>query len=231
MATEPAVKRVITFFDGQNLFHTARNAFGYTYPNYDVHKLAQAVCQSKGWQLVRVQFYTGIPSATDKPEWHRFWTQKLATLGRVPNTKIYSRKLMYRTQKIEIPNLGTYVFQSGEEKGIDVRLALDVLHTTHNQEFDAALIFSQDQDLSEVSTLIRSVAQLQNRWIKIASAFPYDPHYGGNPRGINHSCYAEVCVFAGSGCGTAYAPYPNPFPRFTQEKGQMHETQKPSVSL
>ena len=30
---ELSVKRVIVFIDGQNLFHAAREAFGYIYPN------------------------------------------------------------------------------------------------------------------------------------------------------------------------------------------------------
>ncbi len=46
---EPAVKRTIAFVDGQNLFHAVREAFGYTYPNYDVRALAQGVCQAHGW--------------------------------------------------------------------------------------------------------------------------------------------------------------------------------------
>ena len=29
MPAEPAIKRAIAFVDGQNLFHNARNAFGY----------------------------------------------------------------------------------------------------------------------------------------------------------------------------------------------------------
>ena len=48
MAPEPDVKRVFAYIDGQNLFHSARAAFGYTYPNYDVQKLAQAVCAGAG---------------------------------------------------------------------------------------------------------------------------------------------------------------------------------------
>ncbi len=59
MPTEPAVKRTIAFVDGQNLFHNVRSIFGYTYPNYDVQKLAEAVCVARGWTLARVQFYTG----------------------------------------------------------------------------------------------------------------------------------------------------------------------------
>jgi hypothetical protein len=35
MSVEPEVKRAVAFFDGQNLFHAVKNAFGYKYPNYD----------------------------------------------------------------------------------------------------------------------------------------------------------------------------------------------------
>lgn len=45
---EPAVKRAITFVDGQNLFHAVRESFGYTYPNYDVLALSSAICGAAG---------------------------------------------------------------------------------------------------------------------------------------------------------------------------------------
>ena len=51
MAPEPSVKRAVAFVDGQNLFFAARQAFGYTYPNYDFPALATAVCNANGWQL------------------------------------------------------------------------------------------------------------------------------------------------------------------------------------
>ena len=48
----------------------------------------------------------------------------------------------------------------------------------------SALLFSQDQDLSEVAGEIRLIAQEQKRWIKIASAFPQSPT-SRNRRGVN----------------------------------------------
>ncbi len=44
MNGELPVKRAVVFVDGQNLFHAAREAFGYTYPNYDVSALAKQIC-------------------------------------------------------------------------------------------------------------------------------------------------------------------------------------------
>jgi len=63
MAREPAEIRAITFFDGQNLFHCAKAAFGHVYPNYDPVALSNAVCVSKGWRCAQVRFYTGVPDA------------------------------------------------------------------------------------------------------------------------------------------------------------------------
>ena len=80
---------------------------------------------------------------------------------------------------------------AGEEKGIDVRIALDIIRLAHRQEFDVALIFSQDQDLSEVADEIRAIAREQNRWIKVASAFPFSPTTR-NRRGIEKTDWIKV---------------------------------------
>ncbi len=66
MRIESATKRAIAFFDGQSLLHNARSTFGYNDPNYDVRQLATVVCGSLGLKLKRVQFYTGVPSPTEK---------------------------------------------------------------------------------------------------------------------------------------------------------------------
>ena len=44
MPAEFVKKSAIAFVDGQNLFHAVLEAFGYTYPNYDVLALAKAIC-------------------------------------------------------------------------------------------------------------------------------------------------------------------------------------------
>ncbi|MCE0522169.1 MAG: hypothetical protein LV480_04590 [Methylacidiphilales bacterium] len=72
MPVEPALKRTIAFIDGQNLYRSAKEAFGYFYPNYDVAKLAGAVCLLQGWQLTKICFYTGIPDVTDNARWNEF---------------------------------------------------------------------------------------------------------------------------------------------------------------
>lgn len=198
MAAEPAEKRTIAFVDGQNLFHAAREAFGYTYPNYDVKALADKVCGQSGWNLVQARFYSGIPEASDNPFWNTFWAGKMAVMGR-QGVAVYSRPLRYRNRRVRLPDGGEHVFLAGEEKGIDVRLALDVIRLAHRREYDVALVFSQDQDLSEVAEEVRVIAREQARWIKLACAFPTSPTTR-NRRGIDKTDWIRIDRAAYDAC-------------------------------
>jgi uncharacterized LabA/DUF88 family protein len=187
---EPSEKRAVVFVDGQNLFHAARDTFGCTFPNFDVSALAKALAARQGWVLAGVRFYTGIPDASDNAHWHRFWTAKLAAMGR-QGVVVFSRPLRYRNRTVRLRDGTSHVVLTGEEKGIDVRIALDVIAGAHRGAYDVALILSQDQDLSEVATEIRVIAREQDRWIKIASAFPVSPA-ASNRRGINSTDWIPI---------------------------------------
>lgn len=190
MPAEPATKRTIAFIDGQNLFYAAKYAFGYKYPNYDVSALSDAVCLIRGWTLNEVRFYTGIPDAHDDPFWNSFWTAKLAVMG-TRAVVTYSRHLKYRNQTVNLPDGTTTTVLVGQEKGVDVRLALDIVRLAREEAYDVALLFSQDQDLSEVSDEVRATSIAQQRWIKLASAFPSSPTYG-NTRGVNNTDWVRI---------------------------------------
>lgn len=187
---EPTVKRAIAFVDGQNLFHCARETFGHRHPNYDVAALAKRVCETQGWDLRQVRFYTGVPDASDEPFWHHFWNAKFAQMGR-EGVWSYRRPLKYRNQTYEVPGGGTLTKLVGAEKGIDIRIALDVVALARRWEFDVALVFSQDQDLSEVADEVRDIAQAMGRWIKIASAYPWSP-VARNRRGIDKTDWIKI---------------------------------------
>lgn len=190
MPSEPAEKRAVVFFDGQNLYHGAREAFGYTFPNYDAKALSERVCAQQGWTLKQVRFYTGVPDATDNPNWNQFWSAKLLTMSR-QGVATFSRSLRYRNRQVKLPDGKTHAFLAGEEKGIDVRIALDIIRMAHGGQFDVAVVFSQDQDLSEVAAEVRVIAQEQNRWIKMASAFPLSPA-SRNHRGIEKTDWIKI---------------------------------------
>ena len=190
MRNEPDAKRAVAFFDGQNLFHAARQAFGYTYPNFQPVVLAQQVCKDQGWQLTQTRFYTGVPDRVNDAFWNHFWLAKLGALGH-RGVHVFSRPLRYRHKSVSLSDGTVHTFPVAEEKGIDVRIAIDVIRLAHRRQYDVALIFSQDQDLSEAADEIREIAREQNRWLKIASAFPVGTG-SSNRRGINKTDWIAV---------------------------------------
>jgi len=190
VSIEPTNRRAAVFVDGQNLYHSVRESFGYTHPNYDILALSKAVCAKQGWSLVQARFYTGVPNREDDAFWNHFWTSKLRTMS-WQGVHTYSRPLRYRNKRVRLPDGTEHTFLTGEEKGIDVRLALDVVRMAHRNEYDVAVIFSQDQDLSEVAAEIRVIAREQDRWIKVACAFPLSPTTIYR-RGINQTDWLPI---------------------------------------
>ena len=163
--------RAVAFFDVQNLYRHAKDAFGHTHPNFDPLKLHTAICHENKWNVDQIRYYTGIPSRERDPIWHGYWTRRLLALSR-QNIITIQRPLRYRDQSILMPDGSTHIKTTPQEKGIDVRLAVDLVSMAYKNLYDFAVIYSQDQDLAEVVEEVRHVSALQERDILIASAFP-----------------------------------------------------------
>lgn len=190
MVAEPAIKSVIAFFDGQNLFNAAKESFGYPFPSYDPYRLVKTICGQHGWDITAIRFYTGLPDPVQDPERHHFWVAKLAVMG-TRGIRTFTRPLRYQNKVITLPNGNITSALVGREKGIDVRIALDVVRYALEDRYNVALIFSQDQDLSEAVDDIKIIAKREQRWIKIASAFPVSPT-SQNRRGINNTDWIKI---------------------------------------
>ena len=184
------MKRAFSFIDGQNLYRHAKDAFGHYHPNYDPIKLSEAVCAANGWKSCGVRFYTGTPAANRSPMWHGYWERRLLAMRRAGIT-VYSRPIQYRTTTVRLPNGDTLESEVGQEKGIDLRLALDVVRLATRGEMDVAVIFSQDQDLVEVADEIRTISRSQQRWLKVVSAFPSGLR-ASTRRGINKTDWVPI---------------------------------------
>lgn len=166
-----ANQRTIIFFDGQNLYHGAKDAWApdpptgpspYAWPSYDVEKLGQAlVAKVHGRVLIQIRFYTGVPDPWRGPKenfWHGFWSNKLRFLG----------------------SRGIYVYKgrvnpNGQEKGVDVSLAIDLVKLTYEQAYEVAIIVSQDWDFGPAVRLAKEIAHGQGRMLVFESAFSYGP--------------------------------------------------------
>lgn len=180
---EPASKRVIAFVDGQNLTYAIKEGFYKSYPDFDPKLLAELVCsRHKDWTLSRIQFYTGVHTEKGNSFWHTFWTKKLLGMAR-KGIGTFSKPLHYRTKTVRLRDGSAEDLFVGQEKGVDIRIALDVIRAVRLNECDVVLLFSQDTDFAELAIEIKSLSSAEGRWIKICSAFPIGPGTE-NKRGI-----------------------------------------------
>lgn len=104
---------------------------------------------------------------------------------------MFNRELRVRERTFRL-NDGSYTTSTvAEEKGIDVRLALDVVRLALDDEFDVGILFSQDQDLSEAADEVRKISQRADRWIRVACAYPVGPGTR-NRRGVNNTDWVPL---------------------------------------
>ena len=160
--------RTIVLIDGQNLYHLARIAWApvppsgstpYSWPSYDVEQFAaHLVGRLPQRTLAEVRFYTGVPAPAVNQFWHDFWTNKCRHL-RNQGVHVYTGR----------------VNSAGQEKGVDVSLALDLIQATHERRYDAAIIVSQDADFGPAVRLAKNIAHSQERYLLFESAFPVGP--------------------------------------------------------
>ena len=158
--------RTLVLFDGQNLFRSAKDAWGpglpYSWPSYDVEKVAQHLASLRpGRILEHIWFYTGVYSEVQDYDKHWFWTNKLDSLE----------------------NRGAYVYrgrvrgvgEAKQEKGVDVSLAIDLVQATHDKQYEVVIIVSQDSDYGPAVKLAKLIAKGQGRQLVFESAFPVGP--------------------------------------------------------
>jgi uncharacterized LabA/DUF88 family protein len=171
------------FFDGQNLFRHAMDAFGHIHPNYDPIKLHAAVSAKHGWTPNLVRFYTGVPSALESQMWAAYWSNRVLAMKRA-GIVVTTRPIRYHKKTIMEPDGTERTITTPQEKGIDIRLALDLVALARKREFQVAVIYSQDQDLCEVVQEVKEIGAEQGREILLACAYPVGPR-ATSKRGVD----------------------------------------------
>ena len=114
-----------------------------------------------GRTLTETRFYTGVPEpdgGSSQLFWHGFWSNKIRYLR----------------------SRGVYVYRGrvnsgGQENGVYVSLALDLVRATYDQRYEVAIIVSQDWDFGPAVRLAKEIAMAQDRRLVFKSCFPVGP--------------------------------------------------------
>ena len=170
----------IVFFDGQNIYRgalaawrtAASDTYKYTWPSYDVKKLATTLAyKTTGRIITQIRFYTGVPTSYQDSSWNSFWVGKLKYLES-HGVEVYKGKI------------SSY----NHEKGVDVKLAIDLIRLTYEKRYEAAIILSQDRDFEPAVHLAKEIARDQKRQLVFESHFIV----GNSDRGIPGTSWKPI---------------------------------------
>lgn len=142
------MSRVIVFVDAQNFYRSARRAFfddatdPYRVGQFHPRALGSLLCsRDSDRSLAAVRLYTGRPDAYLQPAASRANVRQCQAWEQA-GCYVFARQLRYPRGWPD--NAGG---QRPQEKGIDVRMALDIALLASRGEYDVAIVCSGDTDL------------------------------------------------------------------------------------
>jgi uncharacterized LabA/DUF88 family protein len=137
----PKKKKVAVFIDGSNLYFKLRTLVPtkMDFIRYRYRELAESFLQSNE-RLSYIGYYVGVVRDTKRTSNHE------KTLELVKNQQKVFEQL--RHQQIDIVK-GYLLERDGKyfEKGVDVRLAVDIVTMAQAKQYDVAVVISSDTDL------------------------------------------------------------------------------------
>lgn len=185
--------RANAYFDSQNLFGSIHEVWGYTSHVYDPIRLAKSVCDSRGYELGSVHFYVGTPDSKRQPHLAKYWGRKIEAIKN-QGVQVFQSAVRYSDAPHYCPICGQLLLscsgcgpitkaKTPREKKTDVRLAVDLVTHYLDGAYDAAIVFSQDNDFAEAAARVKNIGIKNEIGVQFVSAFPAG---GSNARGITH---------------------------------------------
>ncbi len=92
-----------------------------------------------------VQVYRGKPGWKSAQVLRVSWDRRTARWRKLPGVRVQTRNMRYQPE--EDPTSGEIRRWVGQEKGIDVLLAVDLVRGAYNNDYDIAVVMSRDSDL------------------------------------------------------------------------------------
>jgi uncharacterized LabA/DUF88 family protein len=147
--------KVVVFLDYQNVYMGAREAFhSFGSPSrngqVDPLKLAELIAARSPFdrELVGVRVYRGQPDSQKDPRGYAANDRQCQYWRELPKTTAITRTLQYPRGWPE---------EKAREKGIDVKLAIDIVAMAVRREFDVGVLMSRDTDLKPALEFVRDL--------------------------------------------------------------------------
>lgn len=134
-------ERVMVYMDGSNLFHSLRAIAGRV--DLDFGKFVTELVGDR--RLVRAYYYSAQLDQSKEPENYRGQQRLFAALRATEYLELRVGRLVYRNW----PQAPAY------EKGVDIKIATDMLVHACRRLYDVAILVSADTDFAEALQAIK----------------------------------------------------------------------------
>lgn len=140
--------RAVVFFDYQNMYHSARDAFlwnseGGHFGNFRPYSAGLMLANRLGCQLCEARIYTGVHIPSRNAKQHGAMLRRMSCwlLAQPSKVDVFPRPLAYRGK-------------GAVEKGVDVWLAIDMVRLALEDAYDVAVLASADTDLEPAARFV-----------------------------------------------------------------------------
>lgn len=180
---ENAKPRSAVFIDYQNVYRSAREAFGWTgragqFGNFVPLNLGLLLAIRTSSTLAAVRVYTGVHTPQGNEVQHNQMMRRIrawlaASVQRPDLLRVVPRSLAYRDGGRTV-----------QEKGIDVKLAIDMVILSQRPDIDRIVLVSADTDLVPAVDYVTAIARKPVTCVGLA---PAQEHFD-SPRAltVNH---------------------------------------------
>lgn len=185
-------KRVAVFIDYQNTYRAARKTFEYEdaashyMGQFDPLAVSRVIVDRRPERVLStVRIYRGLPDGRRDPKGHAACQRQLNAWSRFRSVAPIARPLRYPSR---------WPDEKAQEKGIDVKIAIDFVMMAIRDEYDVGVIFSRDTDLRPP---LEAVEQIKGSDAIEVAAWQPDSGHGGRLSMGGSSRSRPWCHFLG----------------------------------
>jgi len=147
------MERVMIFIDDSNLYHGLVDYCSTTALNFE--KFCNLLCGDER-RLVHTYYYNIILRQNNAKEAYAGQQRFIAALQRIPHFDFVKGRTVDRNRDEKCPQCQhEYEVLYQTEKGVDIQLAVQMLVSAFDNQYDTAIIVSNDGDFSEAVKEVR----------------------------------------------------------------------------
>lgn len=180
----------VVFVDLQNTYHFLKEAARVQANSFRLVDFIHSWLHTHGMKADEVRIYTGVHRKEREPERHARMLEQLEKVE-ASGARVFTLPLHYQLDR-------TTGLVRAIEKGIDVRIASELIQSVAEEGVEHAILFTQDNDLSQAVAVATAIAEARGKafsaYTPVLTGATWDNNGKCGQRGILLTTHLEIAV-------------------------------------